>query len=388
MRQICLLILNFSLIFAISACGSSSSDKTAPQSAPILNSPNRGALFTAIDAEQGFYSLYFYNFSAGIIQLVHSGESRDPAVLLGSERGRFWLFERHRDEGKIYKGNMSDTGEISVELLSSGGLSLTSPGDPGTIINRQEEKSSLFIMPNLGAVFLTDENLSISGDVFTREKFELSQALLPIDGITASDGNFYVLNQGFSPLREEANNQQALLKFNYENAALDATAQKYPLEYMAPRIAIENDSVVRIISLCPVEMIDNACSNGLEDFSIESKSVVQNHPINLGDQGLSGSALAASDTTFYAQTRAAGVGSTQQITRIDYNEADNTFAVNKQRGLETQDIVALLYDKDAGALIYGEKTNYNNSGRLFIEAVGIYGDMELAEVPYNGVILE
>ncbi|MBP9708278.1 MAG: hypothetical protein KBD78_11590, partial [Oligoflexales bacterium] len=110
--------------------------------------------------------------------------------------------------------------------------------------------------------------------------------------------------------------------------------------------------------------------------------------INLGDQALSGYALAASHTTFYAQTRASGAASPQQITRIDYNDADNTFEIKKQRGLETQDIVALLYDKDAGVLIYGEKTNYNNSGRLFIEGLGIYGEMELAEVPYNGVVIE
>ncbi|MBP9708249.1 MAG: hypothetical protein KBD78_11445, partial [Oligoflexales bacterium] len=250
MHQISVLIFNLAIILAISACGSSSSDKTAPQSAPILSSPNRGALFTAIDAEQGYYSLYFYNFSTGIVQLIHSGESLDPAVLLGAENGRFWIFERHRDEGKIYKGNISDSGEISVELSSSGGLSLTSPGDPGAIINKQEEKRSLFIMPNLGAVFLTDENLSISGDVYTREKFDFSQALLPIEGIAASDESFYVLNQGFSPLREEANDQQALLKFSYENGALESSAQKYLLENMAPRIAFENESLIRIISLC------------------------------------------------------------------------------------------------------------------------------------------
>lgn len=368
------------------SCGSRADDKDQVISAPFISSENSGALFTTLEKDGEYYSLYFYDFSSGQIHLIHSGKSRDPAVFPAAKIGEFWLFERHQDNQVYYKGVMESGGKAILSQIDSGIFSINTPGDPIDIEYVGDQ--SVLAMPNLGAVILANNELESQESLLSKTSVSYSDLLLPVDVIAKSDNSFYILNQGYSPSKMKLNNQQSIIEISISNDNELTVNNDIKLTLPVPLAAGVQSPLLNILSMCPSNIDEDFCKSGVEIYDTETNQTSKVLELDTEESGYSGRSIATESNLFFAQVKKFSENGIHKIAKISFN-SDSASFINL-RSLETDAIVAQIFDQDSQTLMFGDLANYNGSGLLVFYSANedkVFETIEIADIPYQGVIM-
>lgn len=349
------------------ACGSKSSDSTAPIKAPIVNSStNDGVLITAVALDQTIKTsrVYYYEFSTGTVREILSAESGDPAVFWAD--GRAFLFNRQADLMSVRTFNpKTNRGKITDAAQTLSGVE---PGDPWDVTTLVAGKSVLLASPLAGKL----QSYDYTADALNDE----SEAVIRPVAFLNTGGKIHTLSSGIKD-GETVDGAQQIIPATVKADGSLAYEQGKSIHPSNPSgFANYDGTTAAIVGLCAAQ---SGCVAGADQYTPASKSVsalstfdATSVPFKYKNKIVNG----PTSNTVFAHVEAAS--SIYEVVKLDLSSQSATvihrFPDARLFGISFEDSSKTLF---VGGLqdLDGQLTLYRNDKAV--------GSIDLDGVPYN-----